>query len=135
MPAIGLYSISRLAWTLISRSRLNYYQVAFKSHLGRRRISAVTYQDYSSTVLVIGRILGSKALPYIQLLLQAEQQKLVVVLQAEQQGSVCLAIDRAAGVSWLQLSSEGRLAAGRAAKVNQGAAGRAVEVNYSRYQR
>ena len=131
MPAIGLYSVSRLARNLVSRSRLNYYQVAFKSHLGRRRISAVTCQDYSSMVLVTGRIPGSKALPYIQLLLQAEQQKLVVVLQAEQQGSICLAAGRAAGVSQLQLSSEGRLAAGRAAKVDQSAASRAVEVDCS----
>ena len=135
MPAIGLYSVSRLAWNLISRSRLNYHWVVFESHLSRRRISAVTYQDYSSTVLAIGRIPGSKALPYIQLLLQAEQQKLVVVLQAEQQGSICSAIGRAVGIGWLQLSSKGRLAIGRVAKVNQGAAGRAVEVNYGRYQR
>ena len=40
------------------------------------------------------------------------------MLQAEQQGSVRLAAGRATGVGWLQLSSEGRLAAGRAAKVN-----------------
>jgi len=73
MLATGLYSVSRLAWNLISRSRSNYYWVAFESYLGRRRISAVTYQDYSSMVLATGRILGSKALPYIQLLLQAEQ--------------------------------------------------------------
>ena len=135
MLAIGLYSVSRLARNLISRSRLNYHQVAFESHLGRRRIGTVTYQDYSSTVLVTGRILGSKALPYIQLLLQAEQQKLVVVLQAEQQGSIYLAAGRVAGISQLQLSSKGRSAIGKAAKVDQGAAGRAVEVNYGRYQR
>jgi len=69
MPVTGLYSVSRLARNLIGRSRLNYHWVAFESHLGRRRIGAVTCQDYSSTVLATGRILGSKALPYIQLLL------------------------------------------------------------------
>jgi len=73
MPATGSYSVSRLARNLVSRLRLNYYRVAFESHLGRRRISAVTYQDYSSTVLATGCIPGSKALPCIQLLLQAEQ--------------------------------------------------------------
>jgi len=41
-----------------------------------------------------------------------------VVLQAKQQGSVRSAAGRAAGVGWLQLSSEGRSAAGRAVKVD-----------------
>ena len=36
-------------------------------------IGAVTCWDCSSMVLAMGRILGSKALPYIQLLLQAGQ--------------------------------------------------------------
>jgi len=54
MPAIGLYSVSRLARNLVSRSRLNYYQVAFKSYLGRRRIGVRLVYLGSSIVLAAG---------------------------------------------------------------------------------
>ena len=54
MPATGLYSVGRLSQNLISGSRLNYHQVAFKSHLGCRRISARLIYLGSSIVLAVG---------------------------------------------------------------------------------
>jgi len=54
MPATGLYSVSRLVWNLVGGLRLNYYRVAFKSHLGRRRIGARLVYSGSSMVPAAG---------------------------------------------------------------------------------
>jgi len=54
MPVTGLYSVGRLARNLISGSRLNYYWVVFKSHLGCRRIGIRLVYLGSSTVLAAG---------------------------------------------------------------------------------
>ena len=51
---IGLYSVGRLVRNLVGGLRLDYYWVAFKSHLGCRRISARLVYLGSSMVPAAG---------------------------------------------------------------------------------
>ena len=91
IPATGSYSVGRSARNLINGSHLNYYWVAFKSHLGRRRIGARLVYSASSMVLAAGSY--------------SKEQKLSLytVITAGRAVEVSYsAIGRAAGIGWLQ---------------------------------